>query len=199
MIRLDPRLAAIAKMVRLNRRICDVGTDHALLPCYLREAGAGDIIACDINEGPLEAAAATVAKYGAGDCIKLIKSDGLESVPPCEDIIVAGMGGELIARIVTECRFITPDTRFILQPMTKAEVLRRELYKSGFEIEREEAAKAAGKIYTVMLVKYTGIKTEIEEKFAYFGKNESPEYSESVKKRLLKLSKGNPDYKKLID
>ena len=199
MIRLDPRLAAIAKMVRLNRRICDVGTDHALLPCFLREAGAADIVACDINEGPLEAAAATVAKYGAEDSIRLIKSDGLESVPPCEDIIVAGMGGELIARIVTECKFITPDTRFILQPMTKAEILRRELYRKGFEIEREEAAKAAGKIYTVMLVKFTGIKAEIEERFAFFGKNESPEYAESVKKRLLKLSKGNPEYQKLID
>ena len=109
------------------------------------------------------------------------------------------MGGELIARIVTECKFTTPDTRFILQPMTKAEILRRELYRKGFEIEREEAAKAAGKIYTVMLVKYTGIKTEIEERLAFFGKNESHEYAESVKKRLLKLSKGNPEYQKLVD
>ena len=32
---LSPRLAAAAGMVRKGGEICDVGTDHALLPCRL--------------------------------------------------------------------------------------------------------------------------------------------------------------------
>ena len=197
-VKLDPRLLTIAEMVRKNGKICDVGTDHALLPCYLFEQGAGDIIASDINDGPLQAAEATVQQYGAGNCVRVMKSDGLRDIPPCDDVIVAGMGGELIARIVTECSFKNENTNFILQPMTKAEFLRRELYMNGFEINKESTAQSAGKTYTVMLVKYTGIKQEISDKFAFFGKNSDAAYVESVKEKLRKMAKGNEKYKELL-
>ena len=144
-VKLDPRLFTIAQMVRLDGKICDVGTDHALLPCFLFQRGARDLIASDVNDGPLRAAVATVKQHGAENNIKVIKSDGLRDVPECDDVIIAGMGGELIARIVTECSFTNENTRFILQPMTKAEILRRELYTNGFEITEERTALSAGK------------------------------------------------------
>ena len=197
-VKLDPRLLTIAEMVRLDGKICDVGTDHALLPCYLYEQGAGDIIASDVNDGPLKAAEATVRQYGAEKNVKVIKSDGLRSIPPCDDIIIAGMGGELIARIVTECGFINENIQFILQPMTKAEILRRELYRSGFEITEERTAQSAGKTYTVMLVKFTGKKQEISDKFAFFGKNSDTAYIEAIKEKLRKKAKGDARYNELI-
>lgn len=197
-VKLDPRLLTIAGMVRTEGKICDVGTDHALLPCFLYEHGATDIIASDINDGPLKAAEATVKQYGAENCVRVMKSDGLESVPPCDDVIVAGMGGELIARIVTECAFTDKNTHFILQPMTKAEILRRELYLNGFEIAGERTAQSAGKTYTIMLVEYTGKKQEISDEFAFFGKNTDDTYVESVKEKLRKKARGNEEYKKLL-
>lgn len=197
MIRLDNRLAAAASLVRLDKSICDVGTDHALLPCFLWQSGARRIIACDINDGPLEAAAETVNKYNCTG-IRLIKSDGLKSVPPCEDIIIAGMGGELISRIIFECSFITPDTRLILQPMTKAEELRRFLLENGFEIILEKGAFASGKAYSVIYSRYTGEKRECSDDFAYFGKSEDSAYIRSVNARLKKLSKGSPELTKII-
>lgn len=197
MIRLDERLSAIASLVRLDKSICDVGTDHALLPCFLWQSGARQVIASDINDGPLEAAAETVRQH---DCtgIRLIKSDGLKSVPPCDDIIIAGMGGELIWRIISECSFITPETRLILQPMTKAEILRRELYSNGYEIILEKGAYCGNKAYSVIYVRLTGNKTEIDDSFAFFGKSEDESYIKSVNVRLKKLSNGNPSYKQLI-
>lgn len=195
---MDARLAAIAALVRLDRRICDVGTDHALLPCLLYRRGARDIIACDVNDGPLKAAAAAVIREDAQDGIRVLKSDGLRGVPPCGDIIVAGMGGELIARIVTECRFVTPDTRFILQPMTRAETLRRELYRRGYEILLENGVSAGGKVYTVLLVRYTGEASEIGDDFAFFGKCADPAYIESVNRRLRRLAEGDPYYRTLV-
>lgn len=197
MIKLDERLGTIASLVRLDKRICDVGTDHALLPCFLWEQGARAVIASDVNDGPLLAAAETVKTYGCTG-IELIKSDGLRGVPPCDDIIVAGMGGELISRIVTECSFITSDTRFILQPMTKAEELRRNLYKNGFSIILEKGAVSNGKVYTVIYARYTGEKTEIDDNFAFFGKNEDERYIKSVNSRLSKLAKGDGKYGELI-
>lgn len=197
-VKLDPRLFTIAQMVRLDGKICDVGTDHALLPCFLFEQGARDLIASDVNDGPLRAAEATVKQYGAENNIRIIKSDGLRDVPECDDVIVAGMGGELIARIVTECSFTNENTRFILQPMTKAEILRRELYRNGFEITEERTALSAGKTYTVMLVKFTGVKQEISDKFAFFGKNTDDAYTEYVKEKLRKKARGNNSYNELL-
>ena len=197
-VKLDPRLFTIAQMVRLDGKICDIGTDHALLPCYLYEQGAGDVIASDVNDGPLKAAEATVKQYGAENNVKIMKSDGLRSIPPCDDVIVAGMGGELIARIVTECGFINENTHFILQPMTKAEILRRELYSNGFEIAEERTAQSAGKTYTVMLVKFTSIKQKISDKFAFFGKNNDNIYIEAVKEKLRKKARGNESLKELL-
>lgn len=195
-IKLDERLSTAAEMVRRGRKTCDVGTDHALLPCFLWEQGERELFACDINDGPLEAARLTAEKYGAQ--ITLIKSDGLENVPPCDDVIIAGMGGELIARIVAECPFTTPDTRFILQPMTKHEILRRELYKNGFEITEEKCAVTGEKVYTVMLVRFTSEKCDVDDSFAFFGKNTDPAYIAFVNKRLEKLARGDEKYKALI-
>lgn len=195
---MDARLSAIADLVRLDRRICDVGTDHALLPCLLYRRGARDVIACDVNDGPLEAARAAVLREGAQDVIRVMKSDGLRGVPPCGDVVVAGMGGELIARIVTECRFLTDDTRFILQPMTRAETLRRELYRGGFEILLENGASAGGRVYTVLLVRHTGRSAEIGDDFAFFGKSSDPRYIAAVNRRLRRLAEGDPYYKTLI-
>lgn len=197
-VKLDPRLLTIAQMVRIDGKICDVGTDHALLPCFLYQQGAGDIIASDINDGPLRSAEATIKLYGAEKCVSVLKSDGLRSVPPCDDVIIAGMGGELIARIVTECAFTNKNTHFILQPMTKAEILRSELYKNGFEITEERTAVSAGKTYTVMLVIHTGAKKDIDDRFAFFGKNTDESYIEYVKEKLRKKARGNERYKELL-
>ena len=192
MIKLDERLAAAASFVRTDRRICDVGTDHALLPCFLCEQGAMSVIASDVNATPLEAARANIEKYGFSDRITLLQSDGLRSVPPCDDIIIAGMGGELIAQIIGGCSFVSGDTRFILQPMTKAEILRRYLYANGYEILQEKGASVSGKAYTVMHVRYTGDKTGITDEFAYFGKCTDPRYIRKVNSQLKKLANSDP-------
>lgn len=191
-IRLDKRLLTAAELVRLDKRIVDVGTDHALLPCYLRKKGARDVIASDVNPNPLKAAKSTLERFG--EDIPLVLSDGLRGIDYADDVIVLGMGGELISRIVTECHFLDRDPRFILQPMTRAEVLRRELYKNGFEILLEKTAGVGGKIYTVMLVRYCGKKEEISEKFAYCGKNGDRAYLEKQVVALRKKAKGNPAY-----
>lgn len=96
---LDKRLKLCADMVSGEGIVCDVGTDHAYLPVELILSGKCEkVIASDINEHPLDAAARTIKKYGVSDKISLVLSDGLENVPldGVSDIIIAGMGGETI-------------------------------------------------------------------------------------------------------
>ncbi|GHV46777.1 hypothetical protein FACS189499_02810 [Clostridia bacterium] len=184
--RIDDRLRTIADIIISKKPavklVCDVGTDRALLPCYLLPGGfRGRIIASDVNDGPLESARENISANGfrcvdsvddfAGsyeNTVTLIKSDGVsayggfltaEPENPC-DIVIAGMGGETILRIMTD--FLNSQAqnaagsrdfaniRFILQPMTKAERLRAGLYGNGFTIRREVTAEAAGRIYTII-------------------------------------------------
>lgn len=78
-IKLNPRLAAAASMVRPGKVTADVGTDHAYLPVYLVTSGrCPKCVAGDIGAGPLNNARETVALYGLPDQITLVLSDGLE-------------------------------------------------------------------------------------------------------------------------
>lgn len=186
---LSARLAAAAKMVRKGGVICDVGTDHALLPCRLWLDGERKLIAADINEGPLLSARQTISHYiGDENAVRLVLSDGLDKIDYADDVIIAGMGGELIARIILGCRFLCKDTHFILQPMTKAEVLRRELYKNGFYIEKELAVKDAGRLYVVMSVYYDGQSRETDDTFAYIGKVRDTAYLCFARDRLIRAA-----------
>ncbi len=121
---LDKRLRLCADMV-VGKRVCDVGTDHAYLAAALLAEGKCDTaIASDINEKPLAAARATLEKTCVLDRCTLILSDGLKNVPMdgITDIVIAGMGGELIAKILSESNGIN-DKNLILQPMTRSEFL----------------------------------------------------------------------------
>ncbi|MBQ4064811.1 MAG: SAM-dependent methyltransferase [Clostridia bacterium] len=158
-IKLGGRLLAVAEQVRTGVTVYDVGTDHAYLPAYL--VGKGIVpraVASDVVEGPLSRAHRTVAEAGLADRIKTTLSDGLRDVtvaPPC-DIVIAGMGGDLIARILSEKPEIQrEDICFILQPMTKPEHLRRYLADNGFAITRELVAEE-GKLYEILCCRYTG-------------------------------------------
>ena len=197
-VRLDERLLACGEFARLDKIICDVGTDHALLPCWLIQQGAVSVIASDINDGPLLSAKETIAQYGCGG-ITLVKSDGLKNIPFAEDVIIAGMGGELIGRILSECTFLSDDFRCILQPMTKAEELRRSMYGNGFEIITERTAHAHGKCYTVIHGRFTGKRAEIDDETAFFGKNADRAYIEKQLAALDKMGLGSEKYRLLAE
>ena len=148
---LDKRLKLCADMVNGNR-VCDVGTDHAYLIAELLSSGKCDTaVAADINEGPLSAARANLEKAGVTDRVDIILSDGLKSVPKegITDIVIAGMGGELIAKILSECDWIT-GKNLILQPMSKSDHLLRWLWENGFEILKRQAVCEGKFCYTVI-------------------------------------------------
>lgn len=185
MIALDNRLKTAAALCRSGVVICDVGTDHALLACHLAQNGAKEVIASDINDGPLESARRTVEQEGCGN-VRIVKSDGLREIDYADDVIICGMGGELIADIISGCRFLSEDTRFILQPMTKAEILRRRLYADGFEILEECTAYDGKRAYVVIHAAYTGDCCEVDELFALTGKVKDPKFLRLTAEKLLK-------------
>lgn len=189
MISLDSRLKTAADLCRKGVIVADVGTDHALLACHLAMNGAKAVIASDIKDGPLDAARRTVEETGVTN-VTVLKSDGLSAIDYADDVVICGMGGELIARIISGCRFLSGDTRFILQPMTKAEALRRWLYANGFEIDEEQTAYDGKRGYVIIVTHYTGSITEIDELFALTGKVNDPVFLRLVAQKLEKNARG---------
>lgn len=169
----DKRLGIIAGQVRKGKRFADIGTDHAYLPVFLVKNGiCPSGFACDINEKPLNVAGLNIKGACMQDRIQTVLSDGLENIDPysVDDIIIAGMGGELITRILSNASWVKDSRlRLILQPMTRPEALRKFLFENGFEIIFEMAAEENSKLYTVISAEYTGGIIEFSELDIYSG------------------------------
>lgn len=200
MIELDKRLSMTASLVNKNRRLADIGTDHAYLPCYLAEKNIiSEAVAADIAEGPLKNAKKTVRKFGLSDKIDCRLSDGLSNLKPqeCEEIVIAGMGGNLIADILANTPWIkNSDIHLILQPMTHSEDVRFFLCRNGFTIDTETAIEDKEKVYIAISAYYTGENCNTDPFFKYFGKlidaknGASDKYITKQKNRLTKKLKG---------
>ncbi len=162
---LSKRLLTCIKFIKIGATVCDVGCDHGYLSCYLIEQGiAKNVIATDVNDKPLLGARENIARFGYTNKIKTMISDGLKSVDLnfVDNIVIAGMGGELILKIIKACdKNRLNDKILILQPMTNIPVLRQGLYENGFVIEDEIAVKEKGHWYTVMKVVLN--KEELQE------------------------------------
>ena len=197
---MDTRLQAVAAFVRPGSRLADVGTDHALLPAALvAEGRCSHAIASDIRRGPVAAATRTVQEAGLTQEVEVRLGDGLSTVLPeeADDIVIAGMGGETIAAILEAAPWVQhPRYRLVLQPMTRAERLRRYLFETGFSIEQETVITDGRHCYTVLCVSYTGQRFVPEEALCYVGKIPLPggmAYLERVCRRLAKQLTASPD------
>ena len=175
-LNLSPRLALCAELVREGRALADIGTDHAYLPIKLLLTGKTPCaVAADVNEGPLASAERNARRFGVGDRLKLLLSDGLCALSPsdADDIVIAGMGGELMLRMITETEWLKDaEKRLILQPMSSMGDLRLGLAAAGFEVMTEHAVTDAGKPYSAFTVSYTGKPSGTDELFPFMGKLE---------------------------
>lgn len=157
---MDERLSLIYDMTPPCRLAADIGADHGYLICALVDSGrARRGIAADISPLPLDKARKEIQGRGLSGKIQLVLGDGLAGVEPdgLETVIIAGMGGETIAHIMGDWPHSRESGRlWLLQPMTKAERLRDWLWEEGFTVVRERCCLAAGRVYSVMAVRYTG-------------------------------------------
>lgn len=171
MQKLSERLSAVASLVDKGSAIADIGTDHGYIPVYLYKQGViTGAIAADINESPLSSCRALVEQEGLGEYIKVRLSDGLVHLRSDEmdTIIIAGMGGELIADILSKCSYIK-EKHIILNPMTHPEIARKYLYDNAFEILNDIVVKDGRHYYSVFNARYTGHVVEKSKADYYLG------------------------------
>lgn len=151
---LGRRLQAVADLVPASCRcLADIGTDHGYLPAELLLKGRLDrAIAADIGREPLERARRTARQYGLEERMDLRLGNGLNVLEPGEAdvIVIAGMGGDSIVSILSAVPWVRAGPLLLLQPMSKAEVLRRWLPENGFPALAEELAEERGVLYPIL-------------------------------------------------
>jgi tRNA (adenine22-N1)-methyltransferase len=173
---LTPRLALAASLVRRGAYLADIGTDHAYLAIELLRSGKIErAVLSDINRGPLSRAEENAREAGVLDRAELVLSDGASHLDgyPVTDVAVLGMGGELIAAIISAAPYLNREgVRLILGPMTRPEALRRALFEGGFSIDEEHYVFDSGRYYLTLVATYSGKRYEYSEADAAFGRAE---------------------------
>lgn len=173
---LDSRLGCIAEAIGSARIVADIGTDHGLLPIALLLHGQAErAVACDIRQGPLGSARRNAERYGVSDKVALVLTDGFHGVETYspDAVVISGMGGELIARIISEAPYLREGVRLFLQPMTRAESLRAYLAHSGFQITAEHLARDGERLYSVMEASFCGENAEYSYAELLVGRREA--------------------------
>ena len=98
-------MRAVASMVSQGLVLADVGTDHGYVPISLvQRKRIPKAIAMDVNKGPLERARKHIAEFQLEEFIETRLSDGVKKlkVGEVDSILIAGMGGELVVRILSD-------------------------------------------------------------------------------------------------
>ncbi len=134
------RLEAVIQLVKPNKIVADIGTDHAYVPCELIQKNiAKKCYACDVIEGPLEIAKKHISKRNLEDSVQVILSDGLLSVPQdTEVVVIAGMGFLTAKEILEKGLHLHPNVeQIVIQVNKDVESLRLWISENGFTIEDE--------------------------------------------------------------
>ena len=193
-----PRIELLCSLSAPYGTIADIGCDHAYVSIHLARMGRS-VIASDISEGPLSKARKNICAFGLNEKIDLRLCGGLSGLKSgeAEEIIIAGMGGNIISDILSEGKAIAAESKVLfLQPMTASEVLRRFLYESGFVLKNEYLIREGRRIYTVIETAFENIKTNYSDFDCYI----SPAIAKNIDVPIYKdyVQKKYNEFKKII-
>lgn len=153
---LSKRLQAVADLVSEGNIVADVGTDHGYIPIYLVRVGKSpSAIAMDVNKGPLFRAQEHINAYHLEACIETRLSDGVCNLKPgeCDCVVIAGMGGALITKIMEEGKEVFRHLKeFVLAPQSELYKVRQYLHENAYCIVEENMVLDEGKFYTMFRV-----------------------------------------------
>lgn len=178
MIQLSQRLQAVANLAGEAGIVADVGTDHGYIPVFLVSSGrAKRAIATDVNAGPLLRAKEHIRQFHLEEKIETRLSDGLAGLQmgEAETIVIAGMGGALMMRILDGGEEAAHTAkRLVLQPQSELLSFRRYLAEHGYRIMNEDMVYEDGKFYSMMAAAWVGdngqdIQAEITETALKYG------------------------------
>lgn len=168
---ISKRLQRVAEQVRNGGVVADIGCDHGFTSIYLIENHLADrVLAMDINKGPLMRAREHIRQYGMEDKIAVRLSDGARELSPGEAdvLLISGMGGALICKILRDSREVTAQAgELVLSPQSEPFLVRHLVQEMGFAIDREEMLCEQGKYYVIIHAVPGRQRFDREEEYIY--------------------------------
>ena len=155
-IDLSRRLETIISLVEPGETIADIGTDHGYVPIALVRRGiCRKGLAMDVGTGPLERAREHIHAHSMEKIIETRLSDGLHKLSPGEAdrIVIAGMGGPLMQRILEEGEAAARAAgQLVLSPQSGIREFRRFLNTHHYHIKEEAMLREDDKDYVILNV-----------------------------------------------
>ncbi len=157
MIKLTPRLQAIANEIEPCNCFADVGCDHGYISLFMLEKWkTNHVVAIDISIKCLEKTIRLLKSAKVDDQAVFYNCNGLSHIREKPDeILIAGMGGDEIIKILYDYSFVRPLNtidNLILQPMKDVYAVRKWLNENGFAIITDKIVKDK-KLYHILRAK----------------------------------------------
>ncbi|PRO65121.1 tRNA (adenine(22)-N(1))-methyltransferase [Alkalicoccus urumqiensis] len=151
---LSTRLEKVAEWVLPGGTVADIGSDHAYLPVYLVGNHLCEYaIAGELNEGPLQSARAKIRENHLQDRVEARLGNGLQVLEnrTADTVVIAGMGGPLIAEILEDGKAFLDDVhRLVLQPNIASDHVRLWLRQNDWHLMKETVIAEDGRLYEVL-------------------------------------------------
>jgi tRNA (adenine22-N1)-methyltransferase len=150
MVHIGRRLQTIAQFIPKGSIVADIGSDHGLLLEYCLAQGIIEKgYASDNKLGPYQR---LLKRFGHHSHVGVYLADGLAKLPPDVDtIVIAGMGGNLISRIIyVKSDRLAQIRHIIVSPHQQVEELRLTMMNLGYGINDETIVSEDHKYYDVI-------------------------------------------------
>ncbi len=194
-MKISKRLKCIHDMLDDACILADIGCDHAQLCCYaIHTKKAKKAYACDVKEGPLKQAIASIKSFGMEEHVIPVLQDGLDNLKgDVTHIVIAGMGFETIKKIFEDNFSKLKDKIIVVQCNKDVQKFRAYLEEKACNILEERVCLEEDHFYQM-------IKLRVEKSesltFAqiHFGKNvvRDDAYYAYVRYSLYKLEQMLP-------
>lgn len=167
---ISKRIKAIAKYTKDSYKVTDIGCDHGyLIVDALKNYNVSHAVAVDNKELPLSFAKANINKEGLTSKVRFSLSNGLEDLEKDSDtIVIAGLGGSLIALIIDAGLDKIYNQKLILQANRNNYELRKYLNLKGFKFLDEEIIYD-GFYYQIIVVRKENYNYPLTESELLYG------------------------------
>ena len=183
MIKINNRLKLIGDLVDKNDNVLDIGCDHGLLEIYLLKKKR-KVVGTDNKKGPLDICKSNLKKEKVKCELRL--GDGLDTYSDEDTVIISGMGGLNIIKILNnDVNKSKKVNKYILSPNNYIKNVREYMSKLGYYIDNEKLVKDK---YIYNIIVFVKGKKRYNKKEYYFGpillKNKDTLFKEYYKKDL---------------
>ena len=186
MNKLGPRFEIIISELVPCKTFADVGCDHGYVANEMLSRGKCEhSYITDVSALCLDKAIALLSKNHEGRFTPIV-TDGLKGVPAVDQVLIAGMGGELICSIIQNADYLPK--RLVLQPMKNPEKVREVAIKLGYKLIKDYTFKDI-KFYNLIVCE-RGEDSYTKDELTFGRDNlrlKGEAFKEQISKKITKL------------